>query len=426
MTVVHDVIGVGFGPANLALAAALSEDDAGDDARLRALFFEREPVFAWHPGMLLDDARMQVSFLKDLVTLRNPRSRFSFLNYLWTRGRLDAFINLEEFRTTRREFNDYLRWAADQVAECVRYEHEVTAIEPRRGNGADVGMLTIQVRHVVDGRRTEHHTRNVVLAAGGTPVIPPGVATVPADRIFHSRDFLPRIQKLAPEHEPYRFVVVGEGQSAAEIFDYLISHYPRSEVTAAMRGIAYRPMDDSSFVNEIFFPGQVDFFYGIPEGRRQRVFDELRNTNWAVVDLALIDRLYRKLYDARLAGRTGIRLMPFSNLRSAAMSDGVVRARFENLLDDRTIDVEADVLVLATGYASPPRHPLLEPLLAHLETDEAGRFAVDRRYRIAARPGFRAGVFLQGYCAQTHGIADTLLSIMATRSGDIVRGIRAR
>ena len=32
--------------------------------------------------MLLEDATMQVSFLKDLVTLRNPASEYGFLSYL--------------------------------------------------------------------------------------------------------------------------------------------------------------------------------------------------------------------------------------------------------------------------------------------------------------------------------------------------------
>jgi hypothetical protein len=43
--------------------------------------------------MLIDDATMQVSFLKDLVTMRDPASDFSFLRYLKQRYRLVDFIN---------------------------------------------------------------------------------------------------------------------------------------------------------------------------------------------------------------------------------------------------------------------------------------------------------------------------------------------
>nr|WP_238356691.1 SidA/IucD/PvdA family monooxygenase [Kribbella italica] len=54
---------------------------------------ERQRGFGWHRGMLIEDATMQVSFLKDLVTLRNPASEFTFLTYLHSKGRLVDFIN---------------------------------------------------------------------------------------------------------------------------------------------------------------------------------------------------------------------------------------------------------------------------------------------------------------------------------------------
>ncbi len=81
---VFDVLGVGFGPSNLALAIAVTEHNAAAAAEdvVTAHFLERQPGFGWHRGMLLDDATMQVSFLKDLVTLRNPNSTFSFLTSL--------------------------------------------------------------------------------------------------------------------------------------------------------------------------------------------------------------------------------------------------------------------------------------------------------------------------------------------------------
>src|SRR5687767_497740 len=78
---VVDVLGVGFGPSNLALALAVQEHNerSGDPARLRAAFVEQQAAFGWHRGMLLEGATMQVSFLKDLVTMRDPTSPRSFL-----------------------------------------------------------------------------------------------------------------------------------------------------------------------------------------------------------------------------------------------------------------------------------------------------------------------------------------------------------
>lgn len=67
----HDLIGVGLGPANLALALALRE------SKVDFRFFESKPCFGWHRGMLLENATMQIPFLKDLGvssdTARIPR-----------------------------------------------------------------------------------------------------------------------------------------------------------------------------------------------------------------------------------------------------------------------------------------------------------------------------------------------------------------
>ena len=71
-TPVYDLIGIGFGPSNLALALAIEEQcDASD---MNALFLEQHPEFQWHENMLIPGTEMQISFLKDLVTLRNPCS----------------------------------------------------------------------------------------------------------------------------------------------------------------------------------------------------------------------------------------------------------------------------------------------------------------------------------------------------------------
>ena len=85
----HDLICVGFGPASLAIAVALYDALESKDPMLRShdpkvRFLERQEKFAWHAGMLLPRSKMQISFIKDLATLRNPRSRFTFLNYLHT------------------------------------------------------------------------------------------------------------------------------------------------------------------------------------------------------------------------------------------------------------------------------------------------------------------------------------------------------
>ena len=98
----YDLVGVGLGPFNLGLAA-LAEPLTG----LRTLFLDGRPAFAWHPGLLLEGAQLQVPFLADLVTLVDPTSRWSFLSYLRAQDRLFPFYFAERFHVPRREFDHY-------------------------------------------------------------------------------------------------------------------------------------------------------------------------------------------------------------------------------------------------------------------------------------------------------------------------------
>ena len=77
-----DIIGIGFGPANLSLAIALRDAMGDGPPRPSLRFIERQERFGWHRAMMLPGADMQISFVKDLVSLRDPTSPFSFLNYV--------------------------------------------------------------------------------------------------------------------------------------------------------------------------------------------------------------------------------------------------------------------------------------------------------------------------------------------------------
>ena len=167
---VYDVIGVGFGPSNLALAIAMAE--SGDE--VTGLFLERQPHFGWHRGMLIEDATMQVSFLKDLVTMRNPTSEFSFLSYLHSADRLADFINQKSLFPLRVEFHDYLEWAAGKLDHSVRYGHEVLAVEPVTEDGV-VTCFDVTARHGAD--TTTLRARNLVFGTGLEPHLPDGAQT---------------------------------------------------------------------------------------------------------------------------------------------------------------------------------------------------------------------------------------------------------
>ena len=424
---IYDVIGVGFGPANLALAVALEEAaEAPDGGDLRRVFLESKPVPCWHPGMLLEDSLIQISVLKDLATIRNPQSRYTFLNYLKVKGRLFEFLNLRDLFPTRIEFNDYLRWVAGELEQRVRYGREVLAVEPVEGDG-EVRLLRVTCRDVATGETQELLARNVVLATGGSPCLPEGIRLQPDGRAFHSCDSMLRLQRDFPDKSAaYRFIVVGSGQSGAELFNYLMTHYPNADVTAAIRRFSYKPVDDSDFTNEIFFPQMVDYLYELPEEKRRMVLEQCRDVNYAVVDLALIRRIYKCLYQEKVLGRDRARIRTFLKLEEILETGDAVIARFRDLMHDETVTLEADGMVLCTGYTWRKEHPLLDRLAPWLGQAGEGGYKVGRDYRVAADPALEAGVFLQGFAEGTHGASETVLSLLPIRAGDIVKSLLAR
>jgi L-ornithine N5-oxygenase len=193
---VYDLIGVGFGPSNLALAIAITEHGAAAGDTVTAHFLERQKDFGWHRGMLIEDATMQVSFLKDLATMRHPTSEFSFLNYLHARGRLVDFINHKNLFPLRTEVHDYFEWCAGELDHMVSYGSEVTSVTPVVHDGA-VGYVDVRVPG------GNYRTRNVVLGTGLMPKLPAEIAE--SARIWHNRDLLHRLEQLG-DCRPNRFL----------------------------------------------------------------------------------------------------------------------------------------------------------------------------------------------------------------------------
>lgn len=424
----YDILGVGFGPSNMALGVLLEELQEDEGRDVRRLFLEARAEPCWHPGLLLENSQIQITVLKDLATVRNPRSRFTFLNYLQDRGRLYEFLNLRDLFPSRLEFNDYLCWVTDKLADRVRLGRRVTGVHPVADPSGDgVELLEVEAEDLATGETERHRARHLVVATGGTPWTPPGIEVGEDSRAFHASRFLQRMERDFPDRDrDYRFVVVGAGQSGAELFYYLCRNYPNARVTACMRGYGYKPVDESDFTNEVFFPEKVDFIYDLPNDRRRQVVDSYRDVNYAVVDHPLIRKIYRLLYDEKVMGRERARVVPYSRLVEVREEPDRAVAAFEHVLHEgRFHEVEADGVVLATGFRWSTRHPLLEELDDWFLRD-GEEYRVDRDYGIAAREGFRPRVYLQGYNERTHGISETVLSLLPVRAQDIWESVDGR
>ncbi|MCS0634793.1 SidA/IucD/PvdA family monooxygenase [Streptomyces sp. LP05-1] len=431
---VHDVLGIGFGPSNLALAIAIEEHNrsaapeagsigaVGTAGAVGAMFLEKQPGFGWHRGMLIDDATMQVTFLKDLVTMRDPTSDFSFLCYLKERGRLVDFLNQKTLFPLRIEFHDYFEWAAARLPHLAGYGQEVVGVEPAF-DGDEVRWFDVTSRvGGSDGRLVTRRARNLSLATGLTPRIPPGAEI--GDRVWHTRDLLTGVAGWTGAR-PRRVVVLGAGQSAAEAVAHLHGVFPEAEVCGVFAKYGYTPADDSPFANRVFDPEAVDVYFDAPPEVKRSLMDYHRSTNYSAVDIELIDTLYRTSYRERVQGRERLRFLNVSRIRQVTDGGDGLRITVEHLPTGERTTLDADLLVYATGYEPADPGALLGRAEKLCLRDEDDELRVGRDHRVAMAPNVTAGVYVQGSTEHTHGITSTLLSHTAIRAGEILASLLA-
>jgi L-ornithine N5-monooxygenase len=417
-----DVLGVGFGPSNLALAIAIGDHNASapPDQRLTARFVEQQAAFGWHRGMLLEGATMQVSFLKDLVTMRNPASEFGFLSYLREKDRLADFINHKTMFPSRLEFHDYLEWAAAAFTDQVRYGSEVVAVNPVEVDGTVEYLDVVARQGGGSGELSTYRTRNLVLAAGLEAVLPEGVVT--GDRVWHSSELLHRAPEL---DDPRRLVVVGAGQSAAEVTAHLHDAFPAAEICAVFTKYGYTPADDSPFANRIFDPDAVDHYFTAGGEVKDLLRTYHSSTNYSVVDLELIDELYRRHYQEKVRGVERLRIFNASRLTDLAEGEAGVTATVRFLPTGTDVALDADAVIYATGYRPVDPLTLLGAAGEYCARGDDGRVRLRRDYRVATTGPLRCGIFVQGASEHSHGISSTLLSNTAIRAGEIVSTLTA-
>ncbi len=412
-----DLLAVGAGPANLALAVALEE--LAPDLADRTLVVEQREDVAWQSGMLLPWARTQVSFLKDLVTLRNPQSRFTFLSYLHAVGRLDEFVNLGTFTPYRIEISDYLNWVANALARVrIEYGRRCTAIAADRSPG---GGVTGWRAHLAGGGTVG--CRDLVIGGGRDPHVPPVFAGLPAARLVHSTEYCARSADLE-RMGARRVVVIGGAQSAVELLWASHQLLPDTECTLVSRSASLRSYEHSKFANEIYYPSFVSEFFAARPPARDQMFEQLRGTNYSAADPELLDTVYRQRYLDRVTGTERLAVRTMTDVTAAGFDGTEVVLRLTDRTTGADSELRCDAVLLGTGFrAEPPA--LVRALLAELGLPHA---AVDRNYRLALpAPGSStATCYLQGVNERTHGISDSLLSVLAVRAGDIVTDLLDR
>ena len=411
-----DLAAVGIGPFNLSLAALADEVDG-----LAFEAYDQRPAYDWHPGLMFDWASLQVGFLADLVSLIRPTSRWSFLNYLVEHDRMYPFYIAERFHVPRREYADYCAWVAGRLPS-LRFATAVT--EVRWLAERDLWELTL--RHTDTGATTTRLARALTLGVGTEPYLPPALADVEGERVFHSGEHLHRVAGLT-EAGVRHVTVVGSGQSGAEVFLDLVRRQREAgwAVTWLTRSWGFAPLDYSKLVLEYTTPAYMRYFNGLEPAVR----DRLIASQWQLykgIDSETIDLIHNELYDHMLDGdRPPLTLLPATAVRAATPAGGGLRLTTHHADTGREAELDTEAVIAATGYA--PRRPeFLAPVEKLIAWDERGRYDVTEGHRIRTVPEVGAGLYVQNAELHTHGAAAPDLGIGAYRGALILNAVTGR
>lgn len=396
-----DLAGIGIGPFNLSVAALLDQHQHVD-----AAFFDRKPRFDWHPGMQLPGARLQTSFLKDLVTGADPCNPHSFLNYLVQHRRFYPFLSAEMPAISRREFADYLGWVAGRLPS-LNFSHGVKSVT------LEDGLFRLDFQ----AGQTPVHARNLCVGTGMRPHIPPACEALPSDRGLHCIHLMEQDRDFSGQ----QVAVIGGGQSGAEVMLGLLDGLwgQPAGIRWFSRRPNFEPLDETPFTNLYFSPGYVDTFRHLPEQRRRELvhYQKLASDG---ISPDTLRALYQRLYEYPLEhpGRPVPEVLPGRSVY--AVTDGSpMNLLTRNRVDDQFEEFQADQLLLCTGFDhSLP--PCLEPIKSRLRGDSNGRPRLQPSFNLDWDGPDGRTIYTVNQGRFSHGIAESQLSLTSWRSAVIV------
>ena len=404
-------VGIGAGPANLSLAALLHGDPG-----MPNLVIDRKAEFTWHDDQLIPGATLQVSLFKDLVSLSDPTSPFSFIAYLHDRGRIYHYLNAQFEKVPREEFRNYLGWACSRN-ENVVFGEEAQAVDFT----GDAFVVQTDKRALL--------ADNVVVGVGTVPWVPMFARPHLGSTQFHVSEFRSKAVRLRDK----RVAVIGGGQSGAEAFLDLISR-PDSELPHRVSWLSrrrnYFPIDDAPFTNEFYMPCHSDYFAELDLAVRADFNSQQVLTSDGISE-STAREIYQQIYVHRfITGAPQLTgLYPNREVVSveACSPDGWSISVQHNDLAGGLEIFEAEVIIWATGF-QPARMDFLAPLEQRLARED-DEYQVDADFAANWDGPADRNLFLQNAVRTQRGLADPNLSLTAWRSQRIVdriRGVRSR
>lgn len=399
-----DLVGVGIGPFNLSLAAVLAKHP-----EFRTRFFDRKPRFEWHSEVMFDDSYMQTNYLKDLVTPVDPTSPYTFLNYLANQGLFHPFLNTGRTVVSRREFELYCTWVSERLAHRLGFGEGVERV--------DFADDRFHI-HTSAGDYTATH---LCIATGLVPRIPSFVTDYIGPRVLHAKS--PEFRSL--DLRGKRVAIIGGGQTGIEVYRNVLegkwNEAREVRLFTSRRGL--EPLDESAFTNEIFTPNYLDRFWDLaPEKKWEIVESQKLTSDGNTPDY--LATLYRDLYRRKFVDGDArdLRIFACRKLTGLVPEGDHYRLSFENSFLATSETVEADVVILCTGFRN-VLPAMIEPLRGRLRLDAQDRFHFRKSYAVEWDGPADHRIYALNFSRHLHGIVDPQTSLMAWRSAVIANDL---
>ncbi|HBV75919.1 MULTISPECIES: lysine N(6)-hydroxylase/L-ornithine N(5)-oxygenase family protein [Vibrio] len=396
-----DCIGIGLGPFNLSIAALSDEEKT----HLKTLFLERKSHFSWHPGLLLSDAKMQTSFLKDLVTAVDPTSPYSFLNYLVTQRKFYPFCASGQSVISRLEFSDYLGWTAHQL--------------PNTQFGCDVKSVAFEQDHFrITTDKEVFNSQHLVIGTGMQPHVPECIQPFVSETCFHASELALR----SPDLTGKRVAIIGGGQTGADIFQHTFDKQfgKPTHIEWISRRANIEQLDEGCFTDQYFMPDYVNQFYQLDSSNKQQEVSHQKLASDGVTSDCL-QGIYQRLYHDKYVLRNPRwwKIKTHQSLISSRRVNGQYQLDIQHGLTKQVETINADIVILCTGF----NHDLpqcLDELRPYIMTDEQDRILLSSDYCLQWKGMKNNSIYIVNSGTDNHGIAEPQLSLAAWRAAKII------
>ncbi|GAA0467479.1 lysine N(6)-hydroxylase/L-ornithine N(5)-oxygenase family protein [Alkalibacillus silvisoli] len=412
----YTFIGIGIGPYNLGLAA-LTEDLEDVDR----IFFDQTPQMDWHPGMLIEGTDLQIPFLADLVTFANPKSRYSFLNYLHEHGRLYKFYFFQKMEIPRQEYNDYLQWATDQISGLIFGQRVVDIIDHQ---DAETPHYEVVIEDQETMETSRYFTKHVVMATGSEPFVLDSTENLREDDVLHTSRYLYYKEQLLNSNH---ITIVGSGQSAAEVFYDLLEERENKEfhLTWFTRSKGIFQLESAKIGQEFFSPKYVDYFHQLDFEKRKETLDSLDPLRHGV-DESTLEGIYDMLYHYSIGEKDPkVTIQPITDVKEIKPSGEFYEIQCEQWQQEESFNYQTEKVILATGYKPNIPQWFLERFenKIHWEDREDLLFKITRHYRLDFKQERDHHFYMVTNIEHSHGTAATNLGLAIQRNMEIINDL---